>query len=262
MSYPVFKPLTYAYDCVSISDEYTISQSMKSSSSFYSLSSSNIDSHLEKNSEWGAVAYLTQSSYGRNGTEVNINNMNFNNLNSKNIYAVTGVYGTGTGDSSVTAIGSVNAYNTTTGVKGSSNGNITGVYDLNGCLLEYTAGYIKNGNASLSTYGTSFATTTTSTKYATVYPYNSSSDTYANNYTQYSSNKTSTYGFGDAILETSNSGSGSTSWNSDGSYFPGNSLPFFSRAGVCSGTTGAGEFYFSHNVGGAYSNYGFRVVLI
>ena len=31
------------------------------------------DSHLMKNSEWGCVAYLAQSSYGRNGIEVTVN---------------------------------------------------------------------------------------------------------------------------------------------------------------------------------------------
>ena len=260
ISYPVFKPLTYAYDCIRIGDMYTLARDIQNASAFYGLSG--IDSHMEKNSEWGAVVYLTQSSYGRNGTEVNINNMNFNNLNSKNINGVTGVYGAGTSDSEVTAIGSVNAYNTSTGVKGSSTGNITGVYDLNGCLCEYTAGYIKNGNASLSTYGASFATATTSTKYATVYPYNSSTDSNTNNYTQYSSSKTSTYGFGDAILETSNSGSGSTSWNSDYSYFPITSTPFFVRAGYWSNTTDAGEFYFNNGGGNATNLCCFRVVLV
>jgi len=33
-----------------------------------------IDSHLMKNSEWGAVAYLTHSQYGRNGNEIATNN--------------------------------------------------------------------------------------------------------------------------------------------------------------------------------------------
>ena len=35
--------------------------------------STNLNSHMLKNSEWGAVAYLTESKYGRNGTEVEIN---------------------------------------------------------------------------------------------------------------------------------------------------------------------------------------------
>ena len=35
---------------------------------------SNKSSHMMKNSEWGAVAYLTHSQYGRNGFEIHINN--------------------------------------------------------------------------------------------------------------------------------------------------------------------------------------------
>ena len=46
-----------------------------------------------KNSEWGAVAYLAQSSCGRNGIEISMNSKNLNNLNYKNIYAVTGYSG-------------------------------------------------------------------------------------------------------------------------------------------------------------------------
>ena len=37
---------------------------------FYGLS--DVDSHMMKNSEWGAVSYLTWSKYGRNKTEKDI----------------------------------------------------------------------------------------------------------------------------------------------------------------------------------------------
>ena len=258
ISYPVFKPLTYAYNCIRTGDIYTLARDIQNASAFYGLSG--IDSHMEKNSEWGAVVYLTQSSYGRNGTEVNINNMNFNNLNSKNIYEVTGVYGAGTSNSSVTAISSVNAYNTEAGIKGSSTGNITGVYDLNGCIYESTAGYITNGNSRLSTNGSSFAYTTAdatpqtnnrSTKWATAYPYDSSNDTNTTNWTKYNSYKSSTYGYGDAILETSTSGSASTSWNGDYSGFPFSS-PFFIRGGCYYSGSTAGMFLFVDMVGCTY----------
>ncbi len=33
----------------------------------------NLNSHEMKNSEWGAVAYLTYSPYGRNGNELAVN---------------------------------------------------------------------------------------------------------------------------------------------------------------------------------------------
>ena len=57
------------------------------------------ESHLMKNSEWGACAYLTQSKYGRNGHEIDINN--------------SSTYITGNGGGSPTAsAGTGNAYNT------------------------------------------------------------------------------------------------------------------------------------------------------
>ena len=106
----------------------------------------NLNSHLMKNSEWGAVAYLTESKYGRNGTEITINN------NGATFY---------TGGGSGTAY--VNNTNQ------SSTGNIYGIYDLSGNAYEYIAGYY-NGNTSSNLTNGSFASQGgTSTKYATAY---------------------------------------------------------------------------------------------
>ena len=251
LSYPVFKPLTYAYNNISVGDAYTISQEIDSATAFYGLSGNTNASHLMKNSEWGAVVYLTQSSFGRNRTEVAINSKNLNNLNSKYIYAVTGY-----------------AENAALGVSASSTNNMSGVFDLNGCVWERVAGCITNGNSNLS-YGSSFANTTAnpegyknlSTKYATVYPYNSTSDTYANNWTEYNNLKTATYGYGDAILETSTGGNDSTSWNDDYSAFAYLIAPFFVRGGYYGSGSGAGEFAFGYTDGFPYYDSGFRACL-
>ena len=267
LSYPVFKPLTYAYNNISTGDAYTISKEIASASSFYGLNSTKTDSHQMKNSEWGAVAYLTQSSYGRNGTEISLNNY-YTTESSPWRTAITGMCIDGTSGSKSTTLG--NAYNTTVGVKGSSTANVTGIYDLNGCVWERTAAYISNGNASLSSYGKSYANTTAnangyqtlSTKWATVYPYNSSSDSYTNNYSVYSGKKSTTYGFGDAVLETSTTDSGSPSWNGDCSDFPGPSSPFFGRGGCYGDTSLTGLFAFDDTIGGPYYDAGFRSVLV
>ncbi len=267
LSYPVFKPLTYAYNNISTGDAYTISKEIASASSFYGLNSTKTDSHQMKNSEWGAVAYLTQSSYGRNGTEISLNNY-YTTESSPWRTAITGMCIDGTSGSKSTTLG--NAYNTTVGVKGSSTANVTGIYDLNGCVWERTAAYISNGNASLSSYGKSYANTTAnangyqtlSTKWATVYPYNSSSDSYTNNYSVYSGKKSTTYGFGDAVLETSTTGSGSPSWNGDCSDFPGPSSPFFGRGGCYGDTSLTGLFAFDDTIGGPYYDAGFRSVIV
>ena len=96
-----------------------------------------------KNSEWGAVAYLTESKYGRNGTEVTINN---------------------NGETYYTGGGSGTGYVSNTNQ--SSTGNIYGIYDLSGNAYEYVAGYY-DGSSNL-TNGSSFADGT-SDAYSTAY---------------------------------------------------------------------------------------------
>ena len=247
MSYPVFKPLTYAYNCITTGDVYTLTQEIAKAKDFYGLNSKQTDSHQMKNSEWGAVAYLTQSKYGRDGTEVTINNKNMNN-DSKNIYAVTGYANSTASDNSA-----------------STTNNKTGIFDLSGCVLEYTAAYVSNGSSNINLYGKSYASTeanldgyeTLSTKYATVYPYDSS---YLG--ATYNNLKSEIYGFGDAILETSNRSGISNSWNGDDSRFPYPSDPFFKRGGGYSNDSDAGTFSFVHTIGNSYSSHGFRSVLV
>ncbi len=264
MSYPVFKPLTYAYNNISTGDAYTLSQEIKNGSSFYGLNEQSTDSHQMKNSEWGAVAYLSQSSYGRNKEEINLNNYYTTESNPWKT-SITGMCIDGTtGDKSQT-LG--NAYNTVIGVKGSSTANMTGIYDLNGCVWERTAAYISNGNNKISNYGSSYANTaknadgykTLSTKYVTVYPWDVSSDGENNNYTVYKNLK---YGYGDAILETSSSGTGYNGWNTDYSSFARLDGPFFDRGGGYYRSSYAGVFAFAYSAGDPWYGNGFRSVLV
>ena len=92
-----------------------------------------LNSHMLKNSEWGAVAYLTESKYGRNGHEITINNNGT-------------TYYTG---------GAGNAYTTNENVLQSTTGNVYGVYDLSGNAWEYVAGYYNEGTT--LNYGSTFA---------------------------------------------------------------------------------------------------------
>ena len=86
------------------------------------------NSHMIKNSEWGAVAYLTHSQYGRNGNEITINN---------DSSFITGIAGESVTTSEATS--TENRYNTTKGMLASTTGNIYGIYDMNGCANEYTS---------------------------------------------------------------------------------------------------------------------------
>ena len=235
------KPGVSSLRSITISDMFTVSRNMEKNSRYgWGTSGSGIDTHLMKNTEWGAVAYLSSSSYGKTG-EVWINpNSNY----------ITGQAGTSVSASSTT---STYAYNNTTyGVNASTTGNVYGIYDMSGGAWEYVAGYVNNSNSSLTTYGSSLVSA--NAKYKDVYT--SNGDTQSGNYSANSSK------LGDAAYETSTSCAGRTSWYSDYSGMPYSSGPFFARGGCYCNGTSAGLFCFGGGEhGGACSNDGFRPVL-
>ena len=218
------KPNTASYRSQTIGTFYTDAQDLGIA-----------NSHMAKNSEWGAMAYLTESKYGRNGTAVTKNRTNMT---------------TGQGDYKKN-------------ISQSTTNNVYGIYDTVGGAYEYTTGYVADSSRS---YGNSFASTddttnnkTESTRYATVYT-KVESNSYTENYTA-NINKV----FGDGIIETSTAGSGITSWHSANSVFVGLNngvnYPFDKRGGGYNSTY-AGSFIFNGSDGGnGYSYYGFRVCL-
>ena len=271
MNYPVFMPKTYSYNYINIGDCYNLSKALTSSGNPYKLSDK-IDSHMVKNSEWGAVSYLAQSKYGTNGTKIYINNVNVNNTTLK-VNNVTG-YAAETVSAVEKQITSTQleagendqyAWNTTNGVKASTTGNIYGVYDMNGGALERTPGYIAvNSNSNINNYGGTFAKTATntantiSTKYANVYAHNSTGSDRGNNY-----NRTPNPNrIGEAIWETSASGNGTTSWNNEYSTFASSTYPFTARGGRWTTQTDIpGIFAFLETGGEGGALFSFRVVL-
>ena len=188
-----------------------------------------LNSHMMKNDEWGAVAYLSKSKYGKNA-EVDINS-----------------------DSSYyTGGGSGNAYVTNVGQ--STTGTVHGVYDMSGGAWEYVAAYVDNGDSNLTSYGSSLVNGDAKTK--NVYS-KGSSDSRDNNYSANSGK------YGDAVYETSaNGNSSSSSWYGDYSNFPYTDWPFFNRGGGYSNGTGAGVFYFNIYNGGSNGGISFRPVLV
>ena len=161
----------------------------------------NANSHLIKNSEWGALAYLTQSKYGRNKQKVTINNSSS---------YITGNAGN-TVDASV-ASGTTNAYDTEKGVLASTTGNIYGVYDICGGAWEYTASVIPTGNTSITESGGDIVNIKTSSKYITTYPIGGSTQEQTDISRSYSSWNNI---YGDAIWETSNMLVDYVMWNGD-----------------------------------------------
>lgn len=106
-----------------------------------SNNANNVDTHLTKNVEWGAVAYLSHSRYGLNGNQIGIN-MDTNFL--------TGVGEEKRQVSNMKIDGSytiVNGratsghYNNIYGINASTTKNVYGVYDMSGGAWDYVAGY-------------------------------------------------------------------------------------------------------------------------
>ena len=210
------------------------------------------DSHMMKNTEWGAVAYLSHSKYGIN-TEVRINN----NSNFITGYAATdsanettfpGTYGT---DSSVTL-----PYNTNAGYKASTTGNITGIYDMSGGTWEYMASLRSEA------YGSSGFTSSTLKAYNSKYydEYDKNSDTYTYS-KRILGDATGEMGPFYHYQDADNNSRPHNAWDNGEAYFTRAFNPWIHRG--CLSTAGviAGIFDFDYNSGGSHINIGSRIVL-
>ena len=134
----MIKPNVTSWRMISESNAFNVSLKMNDEGNRYGFSS-NVDTHLMKNSEWAVVAYLSQSRYGKLG------NRNFNGEN-KEIYQnksdsyITGCsYGSPSNGN--TDYGCQYKYNENIGGTGASTtGTIYGIYDMSGGSWEYVMG--------------------------------------------------------------------------------------------------------------------------
>jgi hypothetical protein len=198
----------------------------------------NLDSHMMKNTEWGAVAYLSHSEYGINN-EIWINN---------NKYYVTGCVGDS--PSAADYYGCQNTYNTDIGYNGSTTGNITGIYDMSGGAFDIMAAYIKDtpGYSGFSTDDL-----TTYKNYLDVY----NSESMVTSY-QYRILGDATGEMGHFYYYNRARYSG---WYSDYSGFIEEGLPWFMRGGVAGTNAYSGQFYFYSENGAASNSDTVRLVL-
>ena len=234
---------------LTIGNMFTTCLNINRSGNPYGLRSSDnaVDPHMVKNDEWGAVAYLSKSIYGKNTEEVFINN--------SSTY-ITGNAG-GTADAAA-AERITNAYSTANGMKASTTGTIYGIYDMSGGNWERVAAYVNNGHGNLATNGSSLVNG--ASKYKNVYTATNTggNDSQSGNYDL----STPANGhYGDAVYETSGTYTGQGSWYKDYSNFPRTGSPFFIRGGNCSDASLAGVFFFGRNTGDPDTIGGFRVVV-
>ncbi len=111
----IIKPNVTSLRYNNISNFFYASRSMEQTGNSFGFVSSEVDTHMSKNNEWGVVAYLTHSIYGRCNNSTNCVNVSRS---------------------------SNEVYNTTSGKDTSTTGTIYGVYNMNDGKKEYVMGVL------------------------------------------------------------------------------------------------------------------------
>ena len=110
-----------------VSNFFYAGLSMNQLNNPFGLDKDYVNSHMIKNSEWGAVAYLSHSRYGKVG-DIELNtyqrNSNLTGCGSPGLYNCSNQYGA-----------------VSTGIyPQSTTGNVTGIFDMSGGMIEYMMG--------------------------------------------------------------------------------------------------------------------------
>ena len=270
----VVKPNVSSLKRQTVSSFFFASRSMEQTGNSFGFVSTEVDTHMSKNNEWGAVAYLTQSIYGRciNSTtcsEVYINNSSghYTGRSGGNIGGSTPINGTYTDQTSTTQYNTYGFYTyddylldygTNTkgnkvegkGTGASTTGTIYGIYDMSGGEDEYVMGVLadtngkpRSGYNSLWNSGFTGMLMDGTTYTGIAFP----DSKYYNLYT-------GTSYTGHALTETKN-------WYSDNASFVNTSGSWFLRGGSYSNSASAGVFLFVSDNGSSIGNYSSRLVI-
>ena len=199
-------------------------------------STSKVDSHMMKNSEWGAVAYLSHSKYGTN-KEIRINNYYKSGF-------LTGCGANTENESESNTCGII--YGKAISYPQSTTGNITGIFDMSGGAWENVMGYYSGAS---TTWGA-----TSDGNYAKFSSKPASK--YFDNYTTTNPLTACNGGicYGHGLSEVNN-------WYGDYASFVDAALPWFVRGGSSINGANAGAFHFDSGDGNGHDNGSFRVVL-
>ena len=229
----------------------------------------NLDSHMMKNTEWGAVAYLGHSAYGSQSSVRINNNSSFITGYSATIEPVLG-YNGGTSIEGnrveSTSLGvdgtyTINYLNSNSNLSSTTN-NYSGIYDMSGGAWEYVMGYTtgattEGGTSGITSLYSNFFNDSAYTRYWDKYT-STSSTNYTNRI------------LGDATGEMGPFGREKdpdgtirykSSWYKDFAKFAYSAYPWFMRGGNCYHGTGAGSFTFNINPGDSSTSISFRIVL-
>ena len=239
----IIKPNVYSWLNIQLANAFTVSYNYKRE----------LESHMMKNTEWGAVAYLSHSIYGINNR---IRKNNYSNY--KTGYAATT-------EGAIASTTEVAMWNTPIGYLASTTGNITGIYDMSGGVSEFVMGVMKDPNGNLmsgwnSTFNSGFNGTLEDgssitnginfpdSKYYDIYNYGED-DNYSRRI------------LGDATGELGPFDNFGSSWYYNGAGLADSDSPWFVRGGTAYDGAFSGVFDFSRDSGSAYGVSSFRLVL-
>ena len=238
----VVKPDVYSWRGATIKTFFTVAKDYNT----------DLNSHMMKNTEWGAVAYLSHSIFGIN-KEVTINNNDqyktgYAALPSTDQSKFPGEVGDGKESNT--------AWNEANGVNASTTGNITGVYDMSGGVHEYMAAYVPG----ISEDGSGFQDDELEKDSKIIDVYDKSSA--VNSYNKMIlGDATGEMGPINYYADADTTNRFHNSWYADVSHFAGVTFPWFGRGGNCTYGVLAGQFTFTRHAGTADKDSGFRLVL-
>ncbi len=278
------KPGEISLRSQTVSSFFYAARSIQKDNETFGFSNSG-DLHMMKNDEWGVVAYLSQSSYGKYGNKNYSGNYKEIYQNKSNQF-ITGSSNGTTSQSNITE--PQYAYNNMTkleegqgqaGPGASTTGNIYGIYDMSGGAWEYVMGVLAYYDDNSPMSGNSIADNSGFTgrvwqsdsyvnfmkepsisfskeKYYNLYKASTTKD-------EMPSSSTLTYSikacdgrlcYGHALSETAG-------WYGNYAGFVYRESPWSGRGGHCRSTS-AGVFYSSYSSGSVGSDNGSRFVLI
>ena len=237
----IIKPNVYSWRSINISNMFKTAYNYER----------NLDSHMMKNTEWGAVAYLSHSKYGIN-TEVRINNNSayltgYAAVDGTDQSSYPGTYGT---DSTKTL-----PYNTPTGYKASTTGNITGIYDMSGGARDCVAGYVPSSS---DASGFTLADLNIYSKYLDLYPDNTTIKSWNNRILGDATGEMGPFYY---YVDKDNNKRYHNNWYNDNSCFLDSTNPWFYRGGLYVDGVLASQFYFNDYTGNTNTGVGSRLVL-
>ena len=242
---PMIKPNVTSWRGITVSNIYKVGLKLSAVGNRYGFSEK-MNSHAMRNDEWGAVAYLSQSRYGKLGNE-NFKGANKEVYQNKSNSYITGCsYGAPSNGN--TDYGCQYEYDNNIrteegivgkGVGASTTGTIYGIYDMSGGAWEYVMGNYND----VSGYSGFSNPLTIDSKY----------------YNKYTNNDVSVACNGSECL--SHGLSETSEWYKDYRNIVSETHPWLLRGGNYFNSSNAGVFYFNIAYGSVGVNYSYRLVM-